>query len=598
MNMVDKMLSELYEEFRAKENNGVLPNYIPELSKVNPGNFGIVLTTVDGYQYSYGDSEIEFTIQSVSKPFIYGMAIQEHGVKKVLEKISVEPSGDAFNSISLYPESGRPFNPMINAGAIAATDLVWQHYKEETFDRVLKTFSTYAGSPLELDMSIYNSESTTGHRNRAIAHLLRNFNILQTEVDAPLDIYFKQCSIKVTCRQLSIMGATLAGNGINPITGKKAIKSKYIPNVLSVMASCGMYDYSGEWIYNVGLPAKSGVGGAVLAVLPGQLSIAVYSPLLDKKGNSVLGVDLCKAIAARFSLHLYKTPRQIKHVLRRQLTLRTARSKYKRDIDAENLFEKFGGDIHLMELQGDLCFATCELFMRKISPECQTLILSMHRCTTMDDGALSLIVRLHDEYKRTGKSLLITDYSHLDLLTSMAQKHTCYLRFAELDEALFYVENRLLESNGYTQKSEPVRLVDQQLLNGLTQQEVDELTKHLIYKCYVEGETIIKKGSAAEDIFFIESGRVSIHDTIDENRNFTLAIINSGNSFGEMALLDKQRRSANVKAQTNVTCFVMLYEILDKVESLSGVKVKILTNLGASLSSRLRSANKEIASFT
>ena len=147
-------------------------------------------------------------------------------------------------------------------------------------------------------------------------------------------------------------------------------------------------------------------------------------------------------------------------------------------------------------------------------------------------------------------------------------------------------------------KSEPVRLIDQQLLNGLTQQEVDELTKHLIYKCYAEGETIIKKGSPAEDIFFIESGRVSIHDTIDENRNFTLAIINSGNSFGEMALLDKQSRSANVKAQTNVTCFVMLYEILDKVESLSGVKVKILTNLGASLSSRLRSANKEIASFT
>ena len=151
MNMVDKMLSELYEEFRAKENNGALANYIPELSKVNPGNFGIVLTTVDGYQYSYGDSEVEFTIQSVSKPFIYGMAIQEHGVKKVLEKISVEPSGDAFNSISLYPESGRPFNPMINAGAIAATDMVWQHYKEETFDRILKTFSTYAGSPLELE---------------------------------------------------------------------------------------------------------------------------------------------------------------------------------------------------------------------------------------------------------------------------------------------------------------------------------------------------------------------------------------------------------------------------------------------------------------
>lgn len=598
MNMVDKMLSELYEEFRTRENNGALANYIPELSKVNPDNFAIVVTTVDGYQYSYGDSHIEFTIQSVSKPFIYGMAIQEYGVKKVLEKISVEPSGDAFNSISLYPDSGRPFNPMINAGAITATDMIWQQYQQDTFDRVLKTFSNYAGSPLKLDVSVYNSESSTGHRNRAIAHLLRNFNILQTEVEAPLDVYFKQCSIVVNCKQLSIMGATLASNGVNPITGKKALKAKYVPNVLSVMASCGMYDYSGEWIYNVGLPAKSGVGGGVLAVLPGQLAIAVYSPPLDKKGNSVLGVELCKTIAERFSLHLYKAPRQTKHVLRRQLTLRTVRSKYKRDVIAENLFEKFGGDIHLMELQGDLCFATCELFMRKISKECRTLVLSVRRCTTMDDGALSLLLRLHNEYEKNGKTLLITEYGHLDLLNSLAQKHASFLRFHELDDALFHLETGLLELNGYSPKCEPVQLIDQQLLNGLSQEEVNELTKHLIHKHYAAGEIIIRKGSTAEDMFFIESGRVSIHDTIDDNRDFTLAIINSGNSFGEMALLDKQSRSANVTAHTDVSCFVMLYEILDKVESLAGIKVKILTNLAASLSSRLRTANKEIASFT
>jgi glutaminase len=487
---------------------------------------------------------------------------------------------------------------MINAGAITATDMIWQKYREDTTDRILKTFSTYAGFPLEIDESIYTSESTTGHRNRAIAHLLRNFNILQTEVDAPLDVYFKQCSIKVNCRQLSTMGATLANNGINPVTGKKALKAKYIPNVLSVMASCGMYDYSGEWIYNVGLPAKSGVGGAVLAVLPGQLSISVYSPLLDKKGNSVIGVDFCKTIADRFSLHLYKTPRQIKHVLRRQLTMRTVRSKHKRDTIAENLFEQFGSSFHVMELQGDLCFATCESFMRRISADCQTLILNMHRCTTMDDGALSLLIRLNDEFQRNGKRLFVTDYSHLDLLWSYNERHPAFLIFKELDDALYYLENMILESNGYEPKQEPVQLMDQQLLKGLSPAEVNELQKHLLYKCYEEGETIIRKGSVAEDIFFIESGRVVIQDTSDENREFTLAIINSGNSFGEMALLDKQNRSANVKAQTRVTCFVMLYEILDNVESLAGIKIKILTNLGASLSSRLRTANKEIASFT
>jgi len=596
--MVHKILKELYHEFRGMDNNGALANYIPELSKVNPQNFGIVLTTVDGYQYSFGDTAIEFTIQSVSKPFVYGMAIQEYGVKKVLEKISVEPSGDAFNSISLYPDSGRPFNPMINAGAITATSLLWQLHKAETFDRILETLGIYAGSSLRIDEAVYNSESATGHRNRAIAYLLRNFNILQTEVEAPLDAYFKQCSINVDCCQLSIMGATLASNGVNPLTGKKALKSKYIPHVLSVMASCGMYDYSGEWIYNVGLPAKSGVGGAVLAVLPGQLSISVYSPLLDAKGNSVFGVELCKRIAERFSLHLYKTPRQIKQVLRRQLTLRTVRSKYKRDEWAEDLLEQFGGDVHLMELQGELCFATCELFMRKISDECNTLILSVRRCITLDDGALNLLVKLGEEFQESGKTMLITDYNHLELFSSLDHKNTGFLRFNTLDDALFHLETTILDSNGYKPKEEPVQLMDQQLLKGLTPWELNELKKHLLYKLYKHDEIIIKKGSSAKNIFFLESGRVIIQDTSDENKDFTLAIINAGNSFGEMALLDKQKRSANVKAQTNVSCFIMLYEILDKMENLATVKVKILTNLGASLSSRLRTANKEIASFT
>ena len=598
MNMVDKMLAELYEEFSARERQGVLANYIPELSNVNPNNFGIVLTTVDGFQYAYGDTNIDFTIQSISKPFIYGMAIQEYGVKKVFERISVEPSGDAFNSISLYPESGRPFNPMINAGAIAATDIIWQLHREETFDLILKTFSTYAGSPLQMDESVYNSESATGHRNRAIAHLLRNFNILQTEVDAPLDMYFKQCSINVNCRQLSLMGATLANNGINPVTGKRALKAKYIPNVLSVMATCGMYDYSGEWIYNVGLPAKSGVGGAVMAVLPGQLSISVYSPLLDKKGNSVLGIDLCKKIAEKFSLHLYKTPRQIKQVLRRQLTLLTARSKYKRDLDAESLFEQFGGNVHIMELQGELCFATCESFMRKISPDCQALILNVRRCTIMDDGALNLLLKLHEQFHAFGKTMFITDYRHLDLFATLTHKHYDFLKFEAFDEAMFSLENSILVDHGYEPKMEPVQLKDQQLLKGLTENELCELKKHLLYKCFGQGEIIIEKGSAAEDIFFLESGRVAIQDMSNEKRDFTLAIINSGNSFGEMALLDKQQRSANVRAQTKVTCFIMLYEVLDKIESLASIKVKILTNLGASLSARLRIANKEIASFT
>ena len=598
MNMVSKMLEELYLEFREKENNGALANYIPELAKVDPHQLGIVLTTVDGYQYCFGDTGAFFTIQSVSKPFVYGMAIQEYGVNKVLEKISVEPSGDAFNSISLYPDSGRPYNPMINAGAIAATSMIWQQYREGTLCHLLKTFSAYAGSPLSLDEDVHRSESLTGHRNRAIANLLRNFNILQTEVDAPLDMYFKQCSIKVNCRQLSIMGATLANNGVNPITGIKALDVRHIPHVLSVMASCGMYDYSGEWIYNVGLPAKSGVGGAVLAVLPGQLAIAVYSPLLDNKGNSVFGVDICKRIAESFSLHLYKTPRQLKQAVRRQLTLKTARSKHKRDLEAEAMLEQFGSQALIMELQGELSFATCELFMRRIPGDCTILILSLSKCITTDDGALNLLLKLNAAFAESGKTFFITECEHLDLFVALRKEKYAFLNFRDLDDAIFFAETALLERHGYSWKNEPVKLDDQQLLKGLTISELDELKKYLEYEEHEPNDITIQKGSTATHLFFLESGQVSIQDTTDDHRIFTLAIINPGNSFGEMALLDKQKRSANVVATTDVSCYTMQFELLDKEEGLVGIKMKILTNLGASLSSRLRSANKELASFT
>jgi len=596
--MVSKMLEELYLEFREKENNGALANYIPELAKVDPSKLGIVLTTVDGYQYCFGDTGEFFTLQSVSKPFVYGMAIQEYGVSKVLEKISVEPSGDAFNSISLYPGSGRPYNPMINAGAIAATNMIWQLYRGDTLDRIINTVSTYAGSQLFLDEDVHRSESLTGHRNRAIANLLRNFNILQSEVDAPLDMYFRQCSIKVNCNQLSIMGATLANSGINPLTGLKALEARHIPHVLSVMASCGMYDYSGEWIYNVGLPAKSGVGGAILAVLPGQLSIAVYSPLLDPKGNSVFGVDICKRIAETFSLHLYKTPRQLKQAVRRQHTLKTARSKHKRDLQAEAMLEQFGAQAHIMELQGELSFATCELFMRRIPGDCTALILSLSKCITMDDGALNLLLKLATAFAESGKTFFITEYEHLNFFLALKKENYMYLNFRDLDDAIFFAETSLLERHGYSWKNEPVKLDDQQLLKGLTIAELNELKKCLEYEEHEPNDIIIQKGSSATHLFFLESGQVSIQDTTEDQRTFTLAIINPGNSFGEMALLDKQQRSANVVAQTDVSCYTMKFELLDKEESLAGIKMKILTNLGASLSSRLRTANKELASFT
>lgn len=597
MNLIENILLGLYNEYKDKENFGALANYIPQLTKVNPKNLGITVTTVDGHQYVFGDKDIEFTIQSVSKPFIYGMALQECGIDAVKSKIGVEPSGDAFNSISLFPETGQPFNPMINAGAIAATGLIWDIYKDQTFDQILKIFSVYAGQDLVIDNSVFESESETGHRNRAIAHLLRNFNILTSEVEAPLKTYFQQCSINVNCISLSVMGATLANNGINPITNEKVLDEEYIPKVLSVMSTCGMYDYSGEWIYNVGIPAKSGVGGGVLAVLPGQLSVAVYSPLLDAKGNSVFGVEICERIAAKFSLHLYNTPSLTQQVIRKHTTLEVTRSKYKRDKNAEEIFLNHGHDIHIMELQGDLGFATCEIFMRRIPPSCKTLIINLRKCNRIDDAALSLMLELDCEFQKENKAVFLTNYHRLNLISELTHEDFSCLQFDKLEYALIATENALLDEYNYNRSKIPVKLENQQLLQELNDAEIIELSRHLTSKSFKKGDLIIEKGRKAKNIYFLESGEVDIMSVSDDKREFILAVLIAGNSFGEMALIENTVRSANVIAKSEAKCLLLPYNILDENPLLATVKSKILTNIALSLSRRLRLANEEIAGY-
>lgn len=249
-------LNDLYREV-AKIQDGSVATYIPELARANPNWFGICVVTAAGSVYEVGDSRVPFTIQSISKSFVYGMALEDNTRAEVLAKVGVEPTGDAFNAISLEPETGRPRNPMINAGAIAAAGMIAGKSPATRLKRVLESFSLYAGRELSLDEAVYRSESETGHRNRAIGHMLRNFNILTEPPDPVVDLYFKQCSISVTCRDLGVMAATLANLGVNPLTRKQAIRGEYVESVLSVMASCGMYDYAGEWLYRIGMPAKS-----------------------------------------------------------------------------------------------------------------------------------------------------------------------------------------------------------------------------------------------------------------------------------------------------------------------------------------------------
>ena len=301
-------LQSLIEDLHARYQSltdGQVATYIPELAKANPNDFAVCIATADGRMFEVGDCDRPFTMQSVSKPFTFGMALEEIGHEEVWRYVGVEPSGDAFNSISLQNDSNRPYNPMINTGAITVTALLHARYRERTLDHLLARLGAAAGRQLTVDEAVYQSEHRTGHRNRAIAHLLLNFGIVHSEAEAALDVYFRQCAILVTCRDLAMMGATLANIGRHPLTGESVFDIGCVKDMLSIMFTCGMYDYSGQWAYRVGVPAKSGVSGGLLAVVNRQLGIATYSPPLDARGNSRRGIEVCAELAARLGLHAF-----------------------------------------------------------------------------------------------------------------------------------------------------------------------------------------------------------------------------------------------------------------------------------------------------
>jgi glutaminase len=306
--MQKHILQEIIDSLHAqylKNNDGEIATYIPELGKANPAHFGISLATKDGRIFETGDSDQLFTIQSISKPFTYGMALEVFGQEKVSQHVGVEPSGDAFNSIELESGTNRPFNPMVNAGAITVSSLLYQYYGDEALEVMLKRFSDAAGRELSVDEAVYESEARTGHRNRAIAHLLLNFGMVDENIEPALDLYFKQCSILVNCKDLAVMSATLSNLGKNPVTSKEVYEITCVRNMLSIMLTCGMYDYSGQWAYKVGIPAKSGVSGGVTAVVNRQLGLACYSPKLDSRGNSCRGIDACISLTNELGLHAF-----------------------------------------------------------------------------------------------------------------------------------------------------------------------------------------------------------------------------------------------------------------------------------------------------
>jgi glutaminase len=600
-------LNQLHEQY-APLTDGNVATYIPELAKANPEWFGICLVTTRGAVYEVGDSRQDFTIQSISKPFVYGLALEDNGRISVLQKVGVEPTGDAFNSISLDPGTGRPRNPMINAGAIASASLIASRTKEGRLRRVLEALGACAGRQLSLDQGVYLSESETGHRNRAIGHMLRNFEILSADPTAAVELYFQQCSISVTCRDLAIMAGTLANRGINPVTGKQAIRGEYVESVLSVMGSCGMYDYAGEWIYNVGMPAKSGVSGGVIAILPGQLGIGVFSPRLDAHGNSVRGVCVCQDLACHLDLHVFNRPGIGDSITRVQFTAAEMNSSRVRTAEESRALREFGSRIRVYQLQGHLVFASTEVLVREVI-EAQSamdyLLLDLHRVLSINESACRLLYQLLRKLSSSGKSILFARADHLPLLgrymrAKLESRYTeLYRVFQDQDPALEWCENQLLSAtlarplaNGTTLQK------DYELFRGLTPDELAVLQQRLKRRCYEPSEIIVKIGDEARELFFLARGHVSVTVNLASGRTRRLATFSAGMAFGEMAIIDRAPRSATIAADTEVECDVMdLAEFESLGDSHPGIKIKLLENLCLGLCSKLRKVNRDMSVF-
>ena len=283
--------------------------YYPPSMAAQAHLFGLSATNVDGTQWEVGDFEERFPLHSISKVFTYGLALEDNGREEVLARVGVEPSGDPFNSITFDEVNHRPFNPMINAGALVASNLLHGADREEKVERLLTRLRIYSGNPdLAVDEEILAEQLVSNDRNVALSYLMRSLGMLHGDIEDNLYVYLAACSVTVTSTELSVMAATLAHGGANPFTGVPALPRTYIRDVLSVMSMCGMYDAAGQWFYDVGIPAKSSVSGAILAVIPDAIGVGVYSPGLDRNGNSVRGVAVCRALSDRFGLHVFADP--------------------------------------------------------------------------------------------------------------------------------------------------------------------------------------------------------------------------------------------------------------------------------------------------
>ena len=588
-----------------EDKSGTPADYIPELAVVNPDQFGIAITTSDGFTNEVGDASIEFTIQSISKAFVYSLALELLGTDKVLKTIGIEPSGEAFNSIRLKDDN-RPFNPMVNSGAIACTALICQNNGKEAFEKILTLLSKFAGRELKIDYKVFSSENATGDRNRAIGWLLRNSDNFSCDVEEVLEVYFKQCSILITAKDLSIMGATLANNGINPVTKKRVISKTTAVQTMSVMVSSGMYDYSGEWTYKVGLPAKSGVGGGITAVLPSQFGLGVFSPPLDKLGNSVRGIKVCQLLSEYFHLHVLETEDDVNQNIPITYDLSEIRSSRMRGQSDNKTLEEFGARVSVFELSGVINFIGSNFITRSVAEADfqDFIVLSFIRVNRLTRASIEVFRLFFDQILSKSQRVIVVDKEVVkdlpkglfgEMADLIKQNYQC---FENLDKAIEWIESQLISEYGECQKNSEdySPLADQPLLKGLSNSDLEILQKNVTSTEYESGSKIIQLNEKADGIYFLRSGKVSVM----VGDGIYVSSLDAGTCFGELALIAPDAtRTANIIADTKVFCSFLSIKAFNEISSVNpSFNELLLRNLGFILFERLKQNNSKIIALS
>ena len=596
---LQRFLAACHTDFSA-EHGGEVAHYIPELSKANPEHFGISLATLDGHVYEVGDTRVPFTIQSISKAFVFALALDTLGADKVESAIGVEPSGDPFNSIRLNAEN-HPFNPMVNAGAIACSGLIREAKGDAAFDHIRQALGRFAGRELDVDEAVFASESATGDRNRAIGYLLRTSSVIKDDVRAVLDVYFRQCSVLVTARDIAVMAATLANRGVNPVTGEQVMTPYAISRTLSVMTSSGMYDFAGEWIYRVGIPAKSGVGGGILAALPARLGLGSYSPRLDGHGNSVRGIKVCEALSSHYGLHMLNRSDDARNSIIADYNIGTSASRRSRRPHERTLLSEHHREVRVMELVGTLSFSNVDYVSRQIAakPRPQFIIFDLRRVTAVTPAGTRLLAEALRELAAFRVTVIFSGIRRSSpewkMITERAGDISNVRNFYLLDTAIEWAEDQIVyRHGGAIDFHDTTDLAEQPLLAGLAAEELAELNALATIRSYQQGERILVTGEPAGSLFFLRSGVV--HVTLRDG--IRLATLTAGMAFGEMALLETHR-SADVFADMSATA----YEIsLADFERFRGRHPKagerIMRNLAQLLADRLIAANTRVNLLT